>query len=147
VSTCKIAGRDGLLLIEAKAHDRELEEEGKRPGDSDNHKQIGAAIEEANRELNAIIPGWHLSRYSHYQLSNRFTWAWKLAALGTPTILAYVGFLGATEMVDQGQPLRRWPNGSHQFANTRPTSYLTTPLNARWRRGGLRCGRSSERSI
>ena len=26
VSTCKIAGRDGLLLIEAKAHDRETQD-------------------------------------------------------------------------------------------------------------------------
>jgi hypothetical protein len=38
---------------------------------------------------------------SHYQLSNRFAWAWKVATLGVPVVLAYLGFLNAKEM---GQP-------------------------------------------
>jgi hypothetical protein len=32
VSQATIAGREGLLLVEAKAHDKELKPEGKRPG-------------------------------------------------------------------------------------------------------------------
>jgi hypothetical protein len=31
-------------------------------------------------------------------MSNRFTWAWKLAELGTPVILVYLGFVGYEEM-------------------------------------------------
>ena len=49
---------------------------------------------------------WALSRDSHYQLSNRFAWAWKLASLGIPVVLVYLGFLSAIEMTDLGQPLR-----------------------------------------
>lgn len=107
-STCIMKGVKGLLLVEAKAHDKELSEAGKsRPTTANsqlNHKQIGQAIDQANSELNKVTAGWALSRDSHYQLSNRFAWAWKLAMLGVPVILVYLGFLDATEMLDQGQP-------------------------------------------
>ena len=103
ISTCGIDGDEGLVLIETKAHDCELKKEGKPPGNPDNDEQIAAAIEEANRALNAMTPGWALSSRSHYQLSNRLAWAWKLASLGTPTILVYLGFLHATEMACHGQ--------------------------------------------
>jgi hypothetical protein len=104
VTTCKVNGEPGLILIEAKAHDGEAKEDGKRPGNVENNLQIGAAMQEANGGLNAIMAGWQLSCESHYQLCNRFAWAWKLSTLGIPTILIYLGFLGATEMLDQGQP-------------------------------------------
>ncbi len=105
-STCTVAGRDGLLLVEAKAHDKEAGREGKRRGNppSPNHEQIGKAIREANQGLNAICPGWSISRDSHYQLSNRFAWAWKIASLGIPVVLIYLGFLNAEEMRHCGQP-------------------------------------------
>lgn len=32
------------------------------------------------------------------QLCNRFAWAWKLASLGVPVVLIYLGFLDAVEM-------------------------------------------------
>ena len=57
---------------------------------------------EADHALNGVLPGWSLSRDSHYQLANRFAWAWKLADMGLPTILIYLGFLNAAEMKDQG---------------------------------------------
>lgn len=107
-STYTIDGVRGLLLVEAKAHDKELSEAGKsQPTTTNsqlNHKQIGQAIDQANSGLNRVIAGWALSRDSHYQLSNRFAWAWKLAMLKVPVILVYLGFLDATEMLDQGQP-------------------------------------------
>lgn len=107
-STCTIEGVKGLLLVEAKAHDKELSEAGKsQPTTSNgrlNHKRIGLAIDEANLGLNGVLRGWALSRDSHYQLCNRFAWAWKLATLGVPVILVYLGFLNAVEMLDQGQP-------------------------------------------
>ena len=104
--TASIGGRDGLILVEAKAHDKELKAEGKPDGgNAANRARIAAAIDEANRGLNAILPGWGLSRDSHYQLSNRFAWSWKIASLGIPVILVYLGFLHAEEMCDVGTPI------------------------------------------
>ena len=109
VATCTIRDSPGLLLVEAKAYDRELSVSGKTAPTSSNgrrnHERIGVAIEEANRGL-ALANGrpWALSRDSHYQLSNRFAWAWKLASLGVPVVLVYLGFLNAVEMTDRGSP-------------------------------------------
>jgi hypothetical protein len=56
--------------------------------------------------LDDVLPGWSLSAHSHYQLCNRFAFAWKLASLGKPVVLVYLGFLNADEMSDQGLPLK-----------------------------------------
>lgn len=106
-STCTIEGKQGLLLVEAKAHGNELSEAGKslpsRPNGWKNHERIGQAIAKANSAFTGATGGeWSLSRDSHYQLSNRFAWAWKIASLGVPVILAYVGFLDAKDMVGDG---------------------------------------------
>jgi hypothetical protein len=96
VSTCAVNGRKGLLLVEAKAHAGELKPNdccGAR--DEDNRSKIKAAIADANQNLGE---GWRLSIDSHYQVSNRLAWAWKLASLGVPTVLVYLGFLNADEM-------------------------------------------------
>ena len=112
-STCIIGGRKGLLLIEAKAHDKELRfEEAPKPSkpaatenSQNNHKQIGACIQEATVGLTqATGLQWALSRDTHYQMSNRFAWAWKLTELGVPVTLIYLGFLNADEMADRGKP-------------------------------------------
>jgi hypothetical protein len=110
-STCEIDGKRGLLLIEAKAHDAELrnEERGKPLGAEDNkgvsidsrrnHIRIGACIKDASLALSDQTKlAWALSRDWNYQMSNRFTWAWKLTELGTPVILVYLGFTGCEEM-------------------------------------------------
>ena len=79
-STCLLEGKQGLLLVEAKAHDRELSPEGKKPPKTANgklnHIKIGKAIEQANTGLKVVLKeGWDLTRDSHYQLCNRFAWA------------------------------------------------------------------------
>lgn len=56
-ATATIGGREGLVLAEAKAHDRELKNDGKPTGNADNHRQIEAALGEATLGLNAISPG------------------------------------------------------------------------------------------
>ena len=112
--TCTIEGKTGIVLIEAKAHDEELikEKTGKRLGASAsansrrNHLRIGQAI----RDASAALAGdtgqtWALLRDRNYQMSNRFAWAWKLADLGIPVVLVYLGFLRANEMNDRGKPL------------------------------------------
>ena len=111
-STCTIQGKLGLLLIEAKAHDEELNKEtpGKKrreasQGSETNHAKIAKAIVSARDGLHeATELEWHISRDSHYQMSNRFAWAWKLTELGFAVALVYLGFLNAQEMKDRGKP-------------------------------------------
>jgi hypothetical protein len=110
-STCKIDGREGLLLIVAKAHVQELlkEEKGKSLGNKnnfDNHVKIGRAIADAAAymQVETKLP-WAISRDNRYQLSNRFAWAWKVVHLGRPVILVYLGFLNASDMLPNKTPL------------------------------------------
>ena len=98
VSTCTVDGKPGLVLIEAKAHAGELHEIGLAATDPSNRARIAAAIAEANAALGGPASGWNLSADSHYQLGNRFAWAWKVAGFGIPVVLVYLGFLKAREM-------------------------------------------------
>jgi hypothetical protein len=117
-STCTIRGQRGLVLVEAKAHELELKKEGKSPptrrgrekelGPSDesnaNHDEIRSAIAQAGDALRLIDPVVHLSSERHYQLANRIAFAWRLASLGVPVVLVYLGFLGDTGIADVGPP-------------------------------------------
>jgi hypothetical protein len=105
-STCMVAGRPGLLLVEAKAHAAELSSAGKPAGNEANDRSIRAAIQQASAGLNGVLPGWSLTAESHYQLANRFAWAWKLASLGVPVVLVYLGCLHAEDMARRGEPFR-----------------------------------------
>jgi hypothetical protein len=100
---CKIIinGKPGLLFVEAKAHEGELDWNGKpladdaSEGSRQNHDNIAAQIASANEHLNRnAYPGFNLSIGNHYQLANRVTYLWKLANLGIPTLLLYLGFTG-----------------------------------------------------
>ena len=100
-STCSIDGKQGLLLIEAKAHAAELAPRTDKCGSNnlDNLRRISEAISEANECLHIATEGsWNLSSDHHYQLSNRFAWAWKLTSLDIPVVLVYLGFLNAQDM-------------------------------------------------
>jgi hypothetical protein len=118
-ATATIGGKRGLVLVEAKAHVGELEISGKRVTEQTNqlnHQQIGQAIEQANDALDPILPGWRLSRDSHYQLSNRFAWSWKIASLGVPVVLVYLGFLNADEMPCPFQTVEDWAHHVQQWS-------------------------------
>jgi hypothetical protein len=96
ISTCTIGGRKGLVMVEAKAHEGELNPNDRcGAGNERNRERIETAIGDVNQKLGE---GWKLSIDSHYQLSNRFAWAWKVASLGVPVVLVYLGFLNAHEM-------------------------------------------------
>jgi len=95
ISTCTIDGRKGLVMAESKAHAGELNPNDCCGARDENRQWIAAAIRDANQKLGE---GWGLSTDSHYQLSNRFAWAWKIASLGIPVVLVYLGFLNANEM-------------------------------------------------
>ena len=123
-STCAVEDRQGLLLVEAKAHEKELSAAGKSlPSTGNgwkNHERIGLAISESSSELQRECGGsWSLSRDDRYQLSNRFAWSWKIAALGTPVVLVYLGFLDADDMHRDGplfQTHDDWVNAVRQHA-------------------------------
>ena len=109
--TCEVEGKRGLILVEAKAHAKELHTSGKSiPGTDNgwkNHDSIAASIAEANASLQRVSGGdWRLSRDDRYQLANRFAWAWKLASLGIPVVLIYLGFLDAEDMAADGELFR-----------------------------------------
>jgi hypothetical protein len=113
-STCTVEGKSGLLLVEAKAHHAELnhEETGRKNIEAPvsaaarrNHLRIGWCLQDASIALaEATGLPWALSRDWNYQMSNRFAWAWKLADLGMPVVLVYLGFLQADEMRERGKP-------------------------------------------
>ena len=98
VSECDYTGTSGLVLIEAKAHHAEFTNSDNCGAGSDNLPRIQQAIAEANDAWNAIVPGFSLSTNRKYQLSNRFAFAWKVASLGVPVVLVYLGFLNAEDM-------------------------------------------------
>lgn len=124
---CLVEERPGLVLVEAKANWPELSTTGKPldPAAScnsrDNHTRIGEAIEEACigwRTLDARVA---ITRDSHYQLSNRLAFSWKLAMLGFPVILLYLGFTGDEGIRDAGAPFSDdddWQRAFRQYAHT-----------------------------
>lgn len=98
----------GLLLVEAKAHVGELSAAGKSaPSDSEdslaNDRRIRDALSEASTGLGEVVAGFRLSAERHYQISNRFAWAWKVASFGIPVVLVYLGFLNALDMAHDGR--------------------------------------------
>ncbi len=106
LSTCNINNKKGILLIEAKAHYKELDNEriGKKLKidasiDSiENHNHIFEAISTANLNIQKSFKKVRISRDVCYQLSNRIAHSWWLANNGIPVVLIYLGFLNVTEM-------------------------------------------------
>jgi hypothetical protein len=108
ISTCSFDGLygagEGLVLLEAKAHEAELSWEGKRLGASAsyrskaNHDRISEHVDEAGRWLNRSVPGtFKLDIDDRYQLANRLTTLACVARIGIPVVLVYWGFIGDRE--------------------------------------------------
>jgi hypothetical protein len=101
ISTCQIKTRKGLPLVEAKAHETELSAKGKTIKASatdrskDNHEQIALCIKRARKAMRQHVDDRiSISVQRHYQLSNRLTWAWRLAEHELHVALLYLGFVG-----------------------------------------------------
>jgi hypothetical protein len=139
VFACNISAKRGLVLVEAKAHERELSRVGKQLKSNashrscENHDRIGKAITEAGHALNAIIPGVNLSRDTHYQLANRLAYSWKIASMGIPVILLYLGFTGDKGIGDVGKPIENedhWKRVMREYTeNILPENFPETSLN------------------
>ena len=136
--SCEIGGRPGLVLVEAKANCPELSTKGKgvtSPSSErsrQNHDRIGLAIAEARAALEGRFPGIGISRDTHYQLSNRIAFAWRLARMGIPTTIVYLGFTGDEGIRDVGEPFRdhaHWNNSLLEYcAGVSPTTMWEAPI-------------------
>jgi hypothetical protein len=71
-----------------------------------NHDKIGNAISEARGALSNFCSNISISRDTHYQLSNRIAYTWKLATVGIPTILLYLGFINDPAWMPQNDHFR-----------------------------------------
>lgn len=110
LATCRIEGKQGLVLLEAKANHPELSPAGKLlrprrdpesglplpipPHSLANHEHIGRAIERAGAALATRVPGVSISRDRSYQVSNRLAFAWRATQFSVPTVLVFLGFIG-----------------------------------------------------
>ncbi len=123
LSTCKINGANGLLLVEAKAHKNELSINGKKlDKDSSkdsiaNHKRITDAINESCVALKNQHHRINISVERCYQLSNRIAYSWWLAKHQIPVILVYIGFLNAEDVNDIGEPFKTNDDWTLSFIN------------------------------
>lgn len=130
-ATCEIEGRSSLVLVEAKANWQELKTDGKplRQDASiksrENHDRIGSAIAEACRGWRLLDPGLSINRDSHYQFANRLAFTWKLATLGLPVVLVYLGFTGDEGIADAGRPFE--DDADWQKAFTAHASPIISP--------------------
>lgn len=125
ISKCKIDGKEGILLVEAKAHKSEVTgDKGKMQIDEnkkkDNHQQIYEAIEQANYSINKNNNGVNakLSIDTCYQLSNRVASAWWLASQGIPVVLIYLGFKDDNDFKDKFNSEEEWQNCFEEHAKT-----------------------------
>mgnify|MGYP001564499955 CR=1 FL=1 len=141
---CSISGRRGLVLVEAKAHPKELSYKGKalEPGCSSESKEndikIGRAILEANIALKKKFPGIRISKDTHYQLSNRIAFSWKLASMGIPVVLVYLGFLKDDGLKDIDTPF-----ASDEYWRLFMRSYIKNVVPADFMERPIDCGRAT----
>ncbi len=101
ISTCTMLGRQGLLLVEAKTHEGELDWRGRRLDAKASEQckinldHIRTAVANISHRLTKVSGAKvALDVESHYQLANRVAWAAFLANKGIPVALLYLGFTG-----------------------------------------------------
>ena len=134
--TATIQGKRGLVLVEAKAHQSELKEDGKPLAanasiqSQKNHDRIAECIAEASHALDGLLPcSVNLSIDSHYQLANRIASAWKLSSCGLPVVLLYLGFIGDTYFEDHFCTDGEWQDIMRQHLNrVFPQQCVNIPL-------------------
>ena len=98
VCTAKIDGKDGLILVEAKAHRGEFYYKNSCGAGEESRKAISHALDKAQELLENGFPEMSFDMDYSYQLSNRIAWSVKLAENGIPVVLIYLGFLNCPEM-------------------------------------------------
>jgi hypothetical protein len=77
-----------------------------QPSDATVGRDLFVEIEERCTALRSFNEATTISCDSHYQLANRVAFTWKLATLGIPRVLVYLGFTGDHGIRDAGEPFR-----------------------------------------
>jgi len=139
VVECNIQDSPGLILVEAKANTAELKSSGKTLANNssensvENHAHIKHAIAEACEFLQKKTKEINISINSHYQLSNRIAYSWKLASLGFNVVLVYLGFTKDEGIKDVGEPIenhKHWQRIMKNYSqNIFPLSVFDTWIN------------------
>ena len=129
------------MLAEAKAHWSELSTAGKSlasdasENSRQNHAHIGAAIDEACEGWKRTVSRVTISLDTHYQLANRLAFTWKLASLGIPVALLYLGFTGDEGIRNAGEPFADDADWHRAFGNYAQHSFPVDLLGARFELG------------
>jgi len=135
ISTCTVECQKGLVLIEGKAHDKELKKKGScGSNNEENRERISQAISEAMQALEVNIP-WT----KRYQLANRIAFSWKIASLGVPVILVYLGFLGDE---DAAKYKRGTPFKNDEDWQEAMLKYMGRSAYKRFMKGWIPCGKA-----
>ena len=98
VWTARAGGTRALVLGVATAHEGELRERTGAERAEAGPDGRWRALADVSEALEAITPGWALTR-APPPFADQLAWAWKIASLGVPVVVACVGFLHATEVV------------------------------------------------
>lgn len=68
-----------------------------------------------------VEPRVNISSDSHYQLANRLAFTWRLATLGIPVVLVYLGFTGDEGIRNVGRPFSSdagWQEAFREYADS-----------------------------
>ena len=137
-STCTIQRQRGLVLIEAKAHIGELKENDECGSTNcENREKIGRALDETGQALCVNISREML--LTHYQLANRVAFSWKIAFMGIPVILIYLGFLGDKSHPDPFEDDNHWERELRRYMH----KYIPCNFTEHW----IDCGEAQMQMI
>jgi hypothetical protein len=112
---CERDGRPAIAIVEAKAHEGELDW-GRKPlamtaseQSQRNHDRIVASLRATQMWFREKVdPDARISAESHYQLANRLATAHVLAECGYHAVLVYLGFTGDTYFRDYLRDSDHW---------------------------------------
>jgi len=96
-----IAGKQIALTVKGQARTQASLQRSQA-----NHGRICSAITEASDALTLLNVTKTFSAGSHYQFANRLAFVWKLASLGIPTALLYLGFVGDGGLEESLKPFK-----------------------------------------
>src|SRR4051812_38812186 len=87
----------------------------RQPASFCERRQIRAAITEAQDWFAQLAGPTTLTADSHYQLANRLASAFKVASVGVPVVLLYLGFTGDTYFSDHLRDAAHWQQLMHGY--------------------------------
>jgi hypothetical protein len=128
ICKAKIDGKDGLIIVEAKAHKSECGKKKKVLSEDanvyqkENHDHIENAIEKEIKSLGGQYSGY-------YQIANRIAYANHIREYGVPTVLVFLGFIGDDCFDDPWKTEDEWKADiTRHIGELSLTSLIDTPI-------------------